>query len=233
MKLPLPSLVLLLGLLSTFPLLGQLDTPSKVQKLPFHGKLLSVSPQTQTITIAEKNPRTFYLTPTTRITDGSGNPSNLAAAVTGEDVEGSYVQDASGRMTLFSVQLRAKTGLAATHPPPAASTLMPASVSTPLQSPPSAASTMETDPATGAMVLSSPTPHKQKFSGKVVSASSNSLVVHGRTDQTFTLTPNTKITHSAGKRATPATLKPGDSVTGTYVQSPDGALTADTLKVGK
>ncbi len=222
-----PSLVLctLLGLLSVSTLVGQSDT--QTQKLPFHGKLLSISPQTQAITIAGRAPRIFYLTPTTRITDGSGNPSNLGAAVIGEDVGGSYMKEAGGRKVLFSVRFGAKTTV--TNP----STLMPASqpVSTP--SPHQTASTMETAPATGAMAMSSPTSQKKRFAGKIVSASDSSLVVHGRSDQTFILNAGTKITNAAGNHATHVALKPGEHVTGTYIQSPDGTLTVQIVKITK
>jgi predicted lipoprotein len=70
---------------------------------------------------------------------------------------------------------------------------------------------------------------KVRFSGKVVSVdtASNTLVVHGKADQTFTLTPVTKITGG-----TLAALTAGTKVKGTYTKSADGAtLTLATLKI--
>ena len=80
--------------------------------------------------------------------------------------------------------------------------------------------------------LMSPHP-KQRFAGKVVSRSGRNLVVHGHTNQTFTLTAETQITNSRGKTAPLADLMPGVHVTGTYMKFPDGTLKLVTLKISK
>lgn len=239
MKLPIPSLVLftLLGFLPATSLFGQPTTSTKAKKLPFYGKLQSVDSQAQTITIAGKKPRLLYLTPTTKIIDGSGNPSSLAAATAGENVRGSYIKDSSGRMVLFSVRFSTKSDTITSSGSTPASTLMPATfpVSTPPPSIPSAASTMEISPATGMMAATPP--KKQRFAGKVVSTNltANTIVVaHGKTDQTFTLTPTTKITDTTGKITNLANLQAGSYVHGTYIQSADGTtLAVQTLKIGE
>jgi hypothetical protein len=211
--------------------MGQTTTAPKVKKIPFHGKLLSVDQGSQSITIAGKTPRVFHLTPTTKITDGSGAPSSLSAAVVGEDVGGSYAKDT---MTLFSVRFGAKTGSKAstestsTAPAPSA---VEAPAPTPAPAPASEEAAAPTPAAAPAMTTATTTkPKKQTFSGKVVSvdAASNTLVVHGKTDQTFTLTSATKITGADSL----ASIAVGAKVSGSYLKSADGAtLTVSTLKV--
>jgi hypothetical protein len=215
----------------TSPLLGQTTTTPKVKKIPFHGKLLSVDQGAQTITIAGKTPRVFHLAPTTKIIDGAGNPSSLAAAVVGEDVGGSYAKDT---MTLFSVRFGAKTGSkAATTEAPAATASTPAmapAAPAPESAPAPAAATDTTTASTPAPAAASNKAKKQTFSGKVVSvdAASGTLVVHGKADQTFTVTSTTKITGADSLGA----IAVGAKVSGSYVKSADGAtLTVSTLKV--
>ena len=61
-----------------------------------------------------------------------------------------------------------------------------------------------------------------------VDAAANTLVVHGKADQTFTVTSTTKITGVDGL----ASLTAGTKVSGSYSKSADGAtLTVYTLKV--
>lgn len=233
-----PFLVALfsLVLVNASPLMGQ-GTEPKVKKIPFHGKLVSVDEAAQTITIAGKTPRVFHLTPTTKITDGSGSPSTVSAAVVGEDVGGSYTKDAAGTMTLFSVRFGAKTGSKASTAASTPAAPAPAAAATPPPAPtaPSAAATpTETAAAAAPAAATTPTTKvkKQTFSGKVVSVdeAANTLVVHGKADQTFTLTPTTKITGGTGL----ADAKPGTKVSGSYSKSADGAtLTVYTLKIGK
>jgi hypothetical protein len=233
MKLLLSSPVLL-TLLSYFlvnvtPLLGQTPAATTTQKIPFHGKVQAVDTSAQTITIASKKaPRVFHLTSTTKITDGSGAPSTLSSATVGEDVGGSYEK---ASMSLYSLRIGAKTGSKA------------ASAATPAEAPaaapaPSPAPAVVTPPlASTAVTASASTPattpakvKKQSFSGKVVSvdAAANTLVVHGKTDQTFALTPTSKIT--GADHLTDVTV--GTKVSGTYSKSADGAtLTVYTLKV--
>jgi hypothetical protein len=214
----------------TSPLMGQTTTAPKVKKIPFHGKLLSVDQGAQTITIAGKTPRVFHLAPTTKITDGGGNPSSLAAAVVGEDVGGSYAKDT---MTLFSVRFGAKTGSKASTEAPAATASEPAmapAAPAPESAPAPAAATDTMAASTPAPAATTSKPKKQSFSGKVVSvdAASSTLVVHGKADQTFTVTSTTKITGADSL----ASIAVGAKVSGSYTKSADGAtLTVSTLKV--
>jgi hypothetical protein len=233
MKLALCSsfLIALCGffLAHTSPLLGQTTTETKVKKIPFHGKLQSVDQGAQTITISGKTPRVFHLTPTTKITDGSGAPSSLAAATVGEDVGGSYTKDAAGTMTLNSVRFGAKTGSKASTETASTPAAAPAPAMAPAAAPAPATETAAT-PAPAAATASTSKPKKQTFSGTVVSvdAAANTLVVHGKADQTFTLTSATKITGAANLAAVTA----GAKVSGSYTKSADGAtLTVSSLKV--
>ena len=232
----------LLALLSLFILdvqPAQAATDSTAaKKIPFHGKLQAVDTSAQTITIAGKTPRVFHLTPTTKITDGNKNPTTLASAVVGDDVGGSYTKDASGTMTLYSVRFGAKPGTKAEasntpSPAPAAATTTPAPApaaapaATPSTSAP--AKTSDEAPATA----SAPAKVKKaRFSGKVVSvdATGKTLVVHGKADQTYTVTSATKFTGATDLTGVTA----GAKVSGTYSTASDGTtLTLATLKVSK
>ncbi len=160
----LPSTTHLLALLCLF--FATLATPlsaqaPKVKKVPFHGKLEAVDPSAQTITLSGKSARIFHLTPSTKITDGAGNPSSLAAATVGEDVGGSYSKGTDGTMTLFSVRFGAKTGAAKSEKSAAAPAPAPIAAATA-----SAATTPA--PLTAASVPAAAAPEKKKrFSGKI------------------------------------------------------------------
>lgn len=233
------SLLALLGFLITFtsPLAAQTTAAPKEKKIPFHGKLMAVDGTANTITIEGKTPRVFHLTPTTKITDGSGASSTLLAAVVGEDVGGSYAKDAAGTMNLFSVRFGAKTGTAVAKPtaaaPAPATAPAPAPVAPSVAAPP-APSAAPAAPA--AATAATAKVKKQTFTGKVISvdAAANTLVVHGKADQTFTVTPTTKITDATGAASTLAAVTAGAKVSGSYSKSTDGAtLTVYTLKIGK
>jgi hypothetical protein len=225
-------------LVNTSPVFGQATTETKVKKIPFHGKLESVDTAANTITLSsKKGGRVFHLTPETKITDGAGNPSTLSAAVVGEDVGGSYTKDAAGTMNLNSVRFGAKAGskAAATEASaaPAATAAAPAAA-TPPPAPAPVAATAPAADAAAAPAAATPEAKakKSRFSGKVVSvdAASNTLVVHGKADQTFTVTSATKITGADGL----ASVTAGEKVSGTYMKSADGAtMTLATLKVTK
>jgi hypothetical protein len=131
-------------------------------------------------------------------------------------------------MTLFSVRFGAKTGSKASEEAPAAT------ASAPAMAPAAPAPAPEAAPApaaaTDTTAASTSKPKKQTFSGKVVSvnAAANTLVVHGKTDQTFTVTSATKITGADNL----AGIAAGAKVSGSYMKSADGAtLTVSTLKV--
>jgi hypothetical protein len=234
-----PLVVALLSFaLATASLGSTTDTTAKVKKLPFHGKLAAVDTSAQTITMAGKSARVFHLAPTTKITDGAGNPSSLSAAVVGEDVGGSYTKDSSGTMTLNSVRFGAKAGSKETAASTAAAPMTTPAPAAPMAAPASAAATAPAPAAeetaapaaTPAATADSTTKVKKvRFSGKVVSVdtSANTMVVHGKVDQTFTVTPTTKITGG-----TLAALTAGTKVSGSYTKSPDGVtLTVATLKI--
>jgi Domain of unknown function (DUF5666) len=217
-------------------------TTPKVKKIPFHGKLVSSDEAAQTITIGGKTPRVFHLTPATKITDGSGQTSSLSAAVAGEDVGGSYTKDATGTMTLFSVRFGAKTGskaassapAVAASPEPAASPAPappPAAPTAPMPEPAAAAAPAAAAPA-AAEATKTAKAKSQRFSGKVVSvdATGGTLIVHGKADQTFTVSATTKFTGGSSL----ADVTPGAKVSGSYVKSPDGAtMTLNSLKIAK
>jgi hypothetical protein len=232
-----PFILALLGfvLIHLSPVMGQ-TTETKVKKIPFHGKLQAVDTSANTVTLAgKKATRVFHLTAETKVIDGSGNPTTLASAVVGEDVGGSYTKDASGNMMLNSLRLGAKAGSKAAAaeageapaPAPAAAESTPSPA--PAPAPAAAAPAPETTSTTPAAADTTKV-KKQRFSGKVVSvnAGANTLVVHGKTDQTFTVTASTKITGAAGLSAITA----GQKVSGSYEKSADGTtMTLATLKV--
>jgi len=226
---------LCLFLALAMPVFGQDATAAKVKKLPFHGKIEAVDTSAQTITLSGKSARVFHLTPETKITDGAGAPSTLAAATVGEDVGGSYTKDAAGTMTLYSVRFGAKTGSKAATA--TAATVAPAVA--PAPAPVHAPAVASSAPAVTAAPAAATTEaaakvKKQTFSGTVVSVGADSLVVHGKADQTFTITPTTKITDAAGTASTLAAITAGAKVTGSYSKSADGTvLTVYTLKVKK
>jgi hypothetical protein len=209
---------------------------AKPKKIPFHGKLQAVDTSADTITIAGKTPRVFQLTSTTKITDGAGNPSTLAAATVGEDVGGSYEKDASGTKTLFSVRFGAKTGTAkaaASTAAPAAETPAPAAATPPPAQTPAPAATepAATTAAPAAAPAASPG-KKSRFSGKIVSvdATANTLVIHG---ETLTFTASSKLTDSTGAAITLADLAAGDKITGSGTKAADGTVTVASLKKAK
>jgi len=199
------------------------------QKIPFHGKLQSVDASAETITLSGKSARVFHVLPTTKITDGSGAASSLSAATVGEDVGGSYVKEADGNMNLFSVRFGAKTGSKAEKSEAAAPAPSPV-VSTPATTTPVSPAATVSLPAAAPVADAPAKQKKSRFSGKVVSvdAAGNTLVVHGKADETYTVTSATKITGAAALSDVTA----GQKVSGTCVK--DGATnTVATLKVGK
>jgi len=240
---PFVAALLALVIASLSPVSAQ-TTTAKAKKIPFHGTLQSVDAAAGTVTLeSKKEPagRVFHVQPDTKITDGAGNATTLSAAVKGEDVGGSYTKDASGNMELFSLRLGAKDGSA---PKTAAKSAAKASAAPAAETTPAPASTASTAAAapapapasantTAAETATTSTKAKtQRFSGKVVSvdAGSNTLVVHGKADQTFTVTSATKFSGAANLGAVTA----GEKVTGSYQKSTDGAtLTVTALKVTK
>ena len=235
----------LVALLSLFladvsPLAAQTTADTKAAKIPFHGKLQAVDTSAQTITISGKTPRVFHLTTATKITDGNKNPTTLASAVVGEDVGGSYTKDASGTMTLYSVRLGAKGGTKAAasttpSPVPAAATTTPTPAPAPAAAPavaPSTSAPAKTSAEAPATASAPAKAKKVRFSGKVVSvdATAKTLVVHGKADQTFTVTDDTKFTGATDLSG----VTVGAKVSGSYTKSTDGTtLNVATLKVGK
>lgn len=103
-------------------------TPAPAAKAPaakatrFGGTLTAVDATANTITISDKTkePRTFTIAPTTKITKDK-KPATLADFKVGDHVGGSYTSDASGVMTATSLttsaaKAKAKTTAAATTP---------------------------------------------------------------------------------------------------------------------
>jgi hypothetical protein len=216
--------IALLGLFLAFSSPDLMAQTAKVNKLPFHGKLTAVDTAAQSITLSGKSARVFHLTPTTKITDGAGNPSSFSAATVGEDVGGSYDK---ATMNLFSVRFGAKTG-AKSKEKPAVETTAPAPVTS---SAPSASVATKSTPAANAPAAA-PAAKKQRFSGKVVSvdAAGNSLVVHG---ETLKLDSSSKLTDAKGAAITLSDLAAGDKISGSGMKEADGSITVATLKKSK
>jgi hypothetical protein len=229
MKLHLASLLLaLLGFLSIqfAPLHGADAT--KPKGIPGHGKLEAADQSAQTVTLAsKKGGRVFYVAADTKITDGAGSPSTLAAATVGEDVGVYYTKDATGKMTLISLRLGAKTGsktASKATAAPAATAAVPAAAPAPAPAPAEAA------PAAVAPAAATPTaatkttkPKKQSFTGLVTAVDASTLSVHGsKADQTFTTSAATKVT---------GTIAVGAKVTVSYTKGDDGTMTAAAVKV--
>lgn len=213
------SLISLL-FLQAAPLAAQTNTAPKVRKIPFHGTIVALDRNAQTITLNGQSARVLHVTPTTKITDGSGNPTTFATATVGEDVGGSYVKS---DMTLYSLRLGAKTGEAAT------TTSAPAPAATPTPAPPPATTTAATPAATAPAAKVKKTP----FTGKVtaVDAAASTFTIKSRT---FTVTSASVVTDSTGAASSLANLAVGTKVSGSAEKSADGStLTVDSLKISK
>lgn len=227
-----PAVVALLGFMLINPLhAADAAAAPKEKKIPFHGKIEAVDVAAQTITVGGTK-RVFHVLPTTTITDGTGAASTFAAAKIGEDCGGSYTKEADGALNLHSVRFGAKTGskeaAAAAAPAPT-----PAAAPAPAPKPaPVAAAPVAAAPEKAAATADAKA-KKQMFAGKVVSvdAGSSTIIVHGKQDQTFTVTPETKI---SGAATSLAAITAGEHVKGSYMKSADGAtLTIASLNVGK
>jgi hypothetical protein len=199
----------------------------KPKKIPFHGPIVAVDTAAQTITVGATK-RVFHVTPTTKITDGpTGAASTLAAAVVGEDSGGSYDK---ATMNLYSLRLGAKAGskaATATSATPAAAAPA-AAAPAPAPAPAAAPAAATTAPA-AAEATTSTKAKKQSASGKVVSVdtTANTIVVHGKADQTFTVASDAKITGAANLAAITA----GQHVKISYTKGADGTMTASAITV--
>ena len=227
-----PLLLTLLSLLflHTSPLFGATDaTDTKVKKIPFHGKIVALDQAAKTITLNGKSARTLHVTPTTKVTDGSGNATTLSSATVGEDVGGSYDK---ADMSLFSLRIGAKLGskTASTTPEPMATAPaapVPAAESTPAQTA-SADAAAASKPNT-----TSESAKKTRFSGKVtaVDAGASTFTIKSRT---FSVSSATAITDAGGAAGSMSTVVVGQKVSGTYEKSADGkSMTVDSLKISK
>jgi hypothetical protein len=229
-----PLLLALVSLLflHTSPLFGQTAAPVKVHKIPFHGKIVALDASAQTITLNGKSARVLHVTSTTKLIDGSGNPTTFSTATVGEDVGGSYDK---ADMTLFSLRIGAKAGskdasAEAAAPEKAATATTPAPAPAPATAPTTPEATAASDAATATKPAAV---KKSKFTGKVtaVDAASSTFTIKART---FTTTATTKITDSTGAVASLADVAVGTKVSGSYEKSADGTtLTVDTLKIAK
>ncbi|HWF18943.1 MAG TPA: hypothetical protein VG754_06720 [Verrucomicrobiae bacterium] len=84
-------------------------TPPKPRAIPFHGKLGAMDKVSKTITLDDKNKRTFDVTSETKITKGKDKkPATLDDGVVGQEVSGSYVKGADGKMALRSLRFDPK-----------------------------------------------------------------------------------------------------------------------------
>jgi len=232
-----PAIVALLGfmLINLSPLHGADAAAPKPKKIPFHGAIVAVDTVALTITVGGTK-RVFHVTADTKITDGSGAPSTLAAAVVGEDSGGSYDK---ATMNLYSLRIGAKAG-EKTASEKAATPVTPPTTSAPAPNAP-ATPAPATTPATAAPVKATAAPttaaapadtksKKLSASGKVVSvdAAGGTIVVHGKADQTFAVASDAKITGAANLGAITA----GQHVKVSYTKSADGAtMTASAITV--
>lgn len=82
---------------------------------PIHGKLKSVDLSANTFSLDAKTPRTYMLTPTTKIKK-NGAPATLKDAVVGEDVGGYVKKTADGKIEVMTVRFGPKPGAMAKKP---------------------------------------------------------------------------------------------------------------------
>jgi len=80
----------------------------KPRAIPFKGKLGSVDKVNKSITLDDKNKRTFQITSDTKIMK-AGKPATLDDGVIGDDVRGSYIKGDDGKtLTAKSIYFGAK-----------------------------------------------------------------------------------------------------------------------------
>jgi len=83
------------------------DAPAKeaaAKPIPFGGKITALDKQAKTVTVGK---RVFHVTSDTKITKNE-KPATLDDAIVGEEVGGSYKQDAEKKMHLVSLRIGPK-----------------------------------------------------------------------------------------------------------------------------
>jgi hypothetical protein len=81
--------------------------PMKSRTIPFHGKLASVDKVAKTILLEGPAKRVIEITSQTRIMK-NGKPATLEDAVAGDNVAGSYLKSADGKLSAKMVRFGAK-----------------------------------------------------------------------------------------------------------------------------
>jgi hypothetical protein len=80
------------------------DAPKADTGIPFHGKITSVDQVAKTVTVGE---RVFQVTSNTKITK-LGKPATLSDGAAGEEIGGSYIKGADGKLTAKSLRFGPK-----------------------------------------------------------------------------------------------------------------------------
>jgi hypothetical protein len=79
----------------------------KGKPVPFHGKVASVDKSAKTVTLDDKNKRTFHVTSETKIMKNE-KPATLDDVTVGEDIRGSYKKNDDQTMSLRSLYIGTK-----------------------------------------------------------------------------------------------------------------------------
>ena len=79
----------------------------KGKPTPFHGKVASVDKSAKTVTLDDKNKRTFQVTSETKIMKNE-KPATLDDVTVGEEIRGSYKKNDDQTMSLRSLYIGAK-----------------------------------------------------------------------------------------------------------------------------
>ncbi|EEF62841.1 hypothetical protein [Pedosphaera parvula] len=82
---------------------------AKSKPISFHSKVASVDKSAKTVTLDDKNKRTFQVTSETKILKDE-KPATLDDVTAGENISGSYKKGEDGKLTLRSLYIGGKSG---------------------------------------------------------------------------------------------------------------------------
>ncbi len=88
------------------------SAPERKHRIPFHGKIDSVDKTAKTLKVGE---RTLHLTSTPKIVR-AGKPAIFDDATVGEDIGGTYVKAADGKLELQSLRIGPKAAAGTKSP---------------------------------------------------------------------------------------------------------------------